>query len=194
MLTLFIPLAGSFLSALLLILAQYKYILRCEFKNKSEYMWRATKQSIGGYADTFVALDKIRDNAKKGRFRVRTFYCPPAEIDFAHRLAELDPSHAHLYTDFAAFQEIVRLSLEIITDLIQKLSVMPASEHPKELDWLIQQHVKAAKKNLVKSADKSLNLMERLQEKDSKKKDPQDIVELRKVIEDLEEPLNEGSS
>jgi hypothetical protein len=190
-LKLFVPLAGSFCSALLLIWARHRFTLSREFKNKSEYMWRTIKQNMGGYAAAFAALDEIQDNAKKGRFRVRVFYSPPADIDVAYRLAEIDSNYAYLYADFAAHAEMVRISFDIMTDLMQKLSVMPASQYPDQLDWLFQRHVTATKKNLIDCAHKSLDLMGRIQTQDSKNRDPHDVVKLRNATEDLQKSLNE---
>lgn len=190
-LKLFFPLAGSFCSALILIWARHRFALSREFKNKSEYLWRTIKQNMGQYAVAFAALDEILDNVKKCRFRVRVFYIPQADIDIAHRLAEIDAKYAYLYADFAAHSEMIRMSFDIITDLMKKLSGMPASQHPDDLGWLFDRHVTATKKNLIDCAHKSFDLMERIQTQDSKNRDPHDLAKLRSAIGALQKSLNE---
>ncbi len=152
-----VKLCIPFVFSLVLLWAKQEFENRVERKSKSEMLWRAIDQDSTELVKALDELDHIANAYTHDRMRLVTIVVPPV-TEIGARMAELDPAHAYVFTDYTAQAEIVRSGLarlERFTDL----AIEAGKGSPGSLANAIAAQVKSSKIDFVSMAQSALEVL-----------------------------------
>jgi hypothetical protein len=177
-----VKLCIPFVFSLVLLWAKQVYENRVERKSKSEMLWRAIDQDSTELGKALDELDHIANAYTHDRMRLVTIVVPQV-TEVGARMAELDPAHAYVFSDYTAQAEIVRSGLARLERLTDR-AIEAGKGSPGSLAKAIAAQVKSSKRDFVSMAQSALEVLKILKAS-NRSFDGQPISRRESVIREL---------
>jgi hypothetical protein len=155
-----LKLSVPFFFSLCLLWATQKHNLRVKRKARQRLLARLHGGPFG-YLEAIQAFNIVKEAVKENKVRMFSFDIPAIRTKVAERLAELDPTNAHIYVQYVSNAEVVRAGNRMYLELLK--SLVSSKDELDLCKAALFRQMRALKGDLIKFARSDFDLMEVLE-------------------------------